>query len=683
MPPAAAPSGPTAASPPSAEALSARYQALPEQSPVGVVHLDTRGVVLFESRRARRITGEDEGWLGRCLLDLEGLEGLREGLSRMLRDGTPFEHYTRYTRPDGVRRALRVVGSPVRDPESELAGGMLMLLDETASRAREAALRLRARYDEAEPILRHAALASPDGLTFLERAVALLGRTAGADRARALLAGDDETLVSITFWTGRAANPPEPIALDPAAWPVLGAGRAVRVGPEGGGAARALLKECACASAVLVPFRDEDERFGAFLLERLDATRAWDRAEVRALARLTGLFETLWAWTGAEARYRQTVADLEDGFFSFAYDLDGCRRYAFVTPQFEALTGCPAGALIGTDDAPTVVWPSLVYDDDRAAFETHEAALRAGDPSRLVYRLRRPDDGAVRWLRESATPGRSPSGRPVVGGLVSDVTEQKRATATLVQAKQAAERASEAKTAFLATMSHEVRSPLGAIHGFAEMLQEEVREYAASGAAVPPTVEEFAGIIAENTQRVLRLVHHLFDLSRLETGVLDLRRAPVALHTAVERVLLRYRTEAEAKGLTLRFEPVGGAEGPILLADPDRVEEVVAHLVSNAVKFTEAGGVTVATTVEGGTVRLVVEDTGIGIAEGYLDRLFDSFSQEDYRLNRSYGGSGLGLAITRRLLDGMGGTIRVESEKGRGSRFVVEFGREEERGKGG
>jgi signal transduction histidine kinase len=184
-------------------------------------------------------------------------------------------------------------------------------------------------------------------------------------------------------------------------------------------------------------------------------------------------------------------------------------------------------------------------------------------------------------------------------------------------------------------------------------------------------VEEFAGIIAENTGRALHLVHNLFDLSRLETGTLDLRRVPVALHPAVERVLLRHRAKAEAKGLALRFAPADG--DPVVLADPDRVEEVVAHLVSNAVKFTPAGGVTLTTAVEGGAVRLAVEDTGIGIADAYLDRLFEPFTQEDYRLNRAYDGSGLGLAIAKRLLDGMGGAIRVESVKGEGSRFVVTF----------
>jgi PAS domain S-box-containing protein len=639
--------------------------------PFAVLRLRRDGTLLHAGPGAAALTGHDAAALSspRFALRLVSPEDRRR-LAAALREVAAAGHAAlrlRVACADGTRRPLDLHLAACGDGTLE---AVAFAVDEAAERARAEARRLRARYDAAEPVLRNAALTSPDGLAFLERTVALLGRTAGADRARALLAGDGETLIAITCWTGAVTDLPEPIELDPAAWPALGEGQAVRVGPEDGAAARALLAECTCAAAVLVPFQDEADRFGAFLLEWLDDGRAWARAEVRALARLTGLFETLWAWMGAEARYRQTIADLEDGLFSFAYDLDGRRRYAFVTPQFEALTGCAADALVG-DEA--LDWPGLVHDDDRAAFEAHEAALRAGDPSRLVYRLRRPDDGAVRWLRESATPGRSPSGRPVVGGLVSDVTEQKRAEATLVQAKQAAEHASAAKTAFLTTMSHELRSPLGALRGFAELLQEEARQ--GPGDAEPSAIAEFADIIAENAQRALHLVHHLFDLSRLETGALDLRRVPVALHPAVERVLVRYRAEAEAKGLGLHFAPADGdPDGPLLLADPDRVEEVVAHLVSNAVKFTEVGGVRVATFVGDGAVRLVVEDTGIGIAEAYLERLFEPFTQEDYRLNRTYGGSGLGLAITRRLLDGMDGAIRVESTKGKGSRFEVTFG---------
>jgi signal transduction histidine kinase len=259
----------------------------------------------------------------------------------------------------------------------------------------------------------------------------------------------------------------------------------------------------------------------------------------------------------------------------------------------------------------------------------------------------------------------------VVGGLLSDVTDARRAEASLLQAKHAAERSSHARTSFLATVSHEIRSPLGAVRGFAELLAEEVRELEAAGAPFPPQIAEFADVIGENTRRALHLVHRLFDLSRLETGSLALRSVPVELHPAVRRVLERHGDQAAAKGLYVHFQ-AAEAE-PVLVADPERVEEVVDHLVSNAVKFTEEGGVTVTTLVERETVRLIVQDTGVGIDAAFLPGLFEPFSQEDYRLSRAHGGAGLGLAVARRLLDGMGGSLTVESEKGVGSRFEVVF----------
>ena len=527
------------------------------------------------------------------------------------------------------------------------------------------ALRVRTRYDRAEPALRNAALTSPDALAFLEASLALIAETAEATRARALLTDEAEApLLTVAVWAAEGREPPEPDTLEVSDWPAVGAGRVVRAGAD----ARwpALRAAWGCTDAVLAPFQDEHGLAGLFLLER-DGEELWDDAEVHALGGLARLFETLWAWNRAEARYRQTVADLEDGLFDFAFGGSRRRRYTLVTPQVERITGWPTDQMLeGALDWMT----DVVHPEDADAFATHDAALWSGDPSQLVYRIRRPD-GEVRWVRESATPSRSASGRPVAGGLLSDVTEAKRAEATLLQAKLAAERASHAKTAFLATMSHEIRSPLGAIRGFAELLAEEVRDLNDRGGDVPPQIGEFAGIIAENTQQALRLVHNLFDLSRLETGSLALRSLPVELHPVIERVVEQHRAAADAKGLALHVERAEGE--PLLLADPERLEQVVDQLVSNAVKFTEAGSITISTLIDEGSVRLAVKDTGVGIAAEYLERLFEPFSQEDYRLNRSFGGSGLGLAIVKRLLDGMGATIRVESEKGGGSRFEVTF----------
>jgi len=514
-----------------------------------------------------------------------------------------------------------------------------------------AALRLRARYDAAEPALRAAALTASDPLAFLEAALELLGSTAGAPQARALLSDDDTApLVTVAVWAKRGCEPPTPIEI----------------------AAEALQPATSrmADGAVLVPFRD-DGRMGAFVVA---PGSPWGDVEIEALGHFGRLFESLWARAGAEERLRRTLADLDDGLFSYSYGADGLRRYALATPQLERIVGCAADDLLARPEgpAPALDWATLLHADDADAFRAHEAILQAGEASRLTYRVHRPVDGETRWVRESATPGRSPGGRETISGLLSDVTEARRAEASLLQAKQAAERSSHARTAFLAIISHEIRSPLGAIRGFAELLEQEVSELEAAGVPLPPQISEFAGVIGENTRRALHLVHRLFDLSRLETGALSLRSVPVELHPAVERVMDRYREDAESRGLSLRF--VAADAEPVLVADPERVEEVVDHLVSNAVKFTDEGGVVVTTHVEPDCVRMVVEDTGVGIEAEHLAGLFEPFSLEDHRLSRAHGGAGLGLAVAYRLLDGMGGTLRVESEKGVGSRFEVVFG---------
>lgn len=657
---------PTSPDSPNATPLRTRVENLP----FVVFRAATDGTLLDVGSRSEELTG----------FDREALLTLRFGYRLVHPDDRPvLVKALRQIGVDGqiaVRLQLVCADGSGREVELHLAASVDgfdgMVYDLRTEADRTEGIRVRSRYDEAEPALRNAALAGADVLTFLETAVGLIGHAARAERGHVLLAGTGETLISVAFWTKKGGRPPEPLDLDPALWPELAAGRVLKVLPDESNPAETLIRGIGCSEVILVPFRDDAEHDGAFLLEFDTPISAWGSYESSSLARLARLFETLWAWLGAEARYRNTLADLDDGLFNFGFDANGKRRYAFVTPQFESITGCAASELLAEGEKnPVRLWPELVVDDDRAAFAKHEATLRLGERSQLEYRIIHPGTNSVHWLRESATPSLSPSGRAVVGGLVSDITDRKRGEASLLQAKQAAEQASLAKTAFMATMSHEIRSPLGAIHGFAELLGDEVREMHQSGEAPPEQVGEFAGIIAENTRRVLHLVHNLFDLSRLEAGGLDLRRVPVELHTAIDIVLARYRPAAEEKGIVVYFERAHGE--PVLLGDPERLEQIVEHLISNAVKFTEKGSISLRTRIAEPDVILSVEDTGIGIASEYLDKLFEPFSQEDYRLNRAYDGSGLGLAITSKLLEGMGATIRVESEKGRGSCFEITF----------
>lgn len=234
------------------------------------------------------------------------------------------------------------------------------------------------------------------------------------------------------------------------------------------------------------------------------------------------------------------------------------------------------------------------------------------------------------------------------------------------RARERAEATAEARAGLLADVSHEMRTPLNAIVGFARLLSQRALDGEASRA-----VER----IEEAGRGLLAIVADALDLSRFESGLvrLDLRSfSPARL---VEDAVAMVRGDAEGKGLRLVVD-LGESSGGLLVGDPDRLRQVILNLLSNAVKFTASGTVRVVMSVGrsvGGAVPLTVavEDSGVGIAAEGLSRLFRRFAQADGSVAERYGGTGLGLAISKSLIDAMGGSIVVESSPGVGSRFAV------------
>ena len=507
---------------------------------------------------------------------------------------------------------------------------------------------LSVRTEQAEAALRNVALSRPNALALLEAGVARIGEALGARRAAALVGEAlSDAFVQCAAWPPDA--PGEWVEADAREEPALTARQPTVV--AGGPLAEAMGER----SVLVVPV--EGSVPGAFVLARPEP---WTEPDATAALRLSALFSTLWAWSEAEARFQRTVADLDDALFTFGYDADGRRAYAFITPQAEALTGLDPDALLAGD----ADWTALVVPEDRDAFRDHDARLRAGEPSHVEVRLEL-DGGEVVWLSERATPSVDAAGRPVAGGLLADVTAQKEAEAQLDRARRIAERAAQSRMAFLRLMSHELRTPLGAIRGFADLLVEET----AGLDGVPPEVAEFSGTIRDASERALRLVTDLLDLSRLETGAVDLSRVPVDVGATARAVAHRYADALRQRGVRLDVDLP--ADPVIVQADPARLEQVVDQLVSNAARFTPRGRVAVVLAVADGVARLEVTDTGVGIADDVLDAVFEPFVQEDVRVNRDHGGTGLGLAIASRVVRQMGGTLEAASVKGEGSTFTL------------
>jgi signal transduction histidine kinase/ActR/RegA family two-component response regulator len=239
---------------------------------------------------------------------------------------------------------------------------------------------------------------------------------------------------------------------------------------------------------------------------------------------------------------------------------------------------------------------------------------------------------------------------------------------SLAEARDAAEAASRAKSTFLANISHELRTPLTAVIGMNDLIVRNED---------PAHAQRYATIAGQSARSLLNLINGVLDLSRIEAGRLDLQAEPVRPRALVGDIEAMFRPEADRKGLALRFV-IGDAVPAVVKTDPSRLRQVLINLVGNAVKFTDAGSVTVSMAAgarpDGRTcVRIDVRDTGIGIPASSHDLLFKPFSQVHDRSDRRYGGTGLGLGISREIVVGMGGDMGVHSEPGSGSTFWFEL----------
>ena len=258
----------------------------------------------------------------------------------------------------------------------------------------------------------------------------------------------------------------------------------------------------------------------------------------------------------------------------------------------------------------------------------------------------------------------------MAGAIERDIDEREAIGRELVDARARAEQATRAKSMFLANTSHEIRTPLNAVIGMADLLLHS---------RLPPRQREFASKIRIAGRALLATLNDILDLSKIEAGRLELEVIPFRLEQVLASAFLLVERSALEKGVELIFE--ARAENSALLdqgfvGDPLRIGQVLANLLSNAVKFTSGGHVSVALAgraIDDGRylLELTVEDTGIGMRPEQVEHLFEDFVQADGATTRQYGGSGLGLAIVRRLLEAMGGEVRVHSQPGRGSRFRV------------
>ncbi len=257
-------------------------------------------------------------------------------------------------------------------------------------------------------------------------------------------------------------------------------------------------------------------------------------------------------------------------------------------------------------------------------------------------------------------------GRMALQVILRDVTAERAHEEALVEARRRAEEMAQLKDSFLANMSHEIRTPLTAIIGFTDVLEEEV----------PEPAREFVDLIRSSGRRLMDTLNSVLDLAQIRSGGMQLQQNVVDVVEHARLAARLFAGRAAQSGVELRLD-TRGCEALEVLADGRALDRILNNLVSNAVKFTREGRITVGVGFEGPHVVLQVADTGIGISPEFLPHIFDEFRQESTGHSRGFEGSGLGMSITRQLVELMGGEICVESEQGRGAVVTVRLPRTE------
>ncbi|HLB54731.1 MAG TPA: GAF domain-containing protein, partial [Gemmatimonadales bacterium] len=338
-------------------------------------------------------------------------------------------------------------------------------------------------------------------------------------------------------------------------------------------------------------------------------------------------------------------------------DLD--HRVISCNPAFERLYGYDQAEVVGQHLDDLITTPETRA---QAVSYTQQAST---DQMVQGFGRRRRKDGSLVDVEVLAVPVVIGGERVGMMGLYHDVTE-------LLAARRASEEANTAKSRFLANMSHELRTPLNAIIGYSEMLEEEATERGHSDYA--PDLQK----IRAAGRHLLALINDVLDLSKIEAGKMELHLETFELGSAIETVAATVAPLVEKNGNTLRLELAPFPELGAMRADLTRFRQVLFNLLSNASKFTERGTITLRAAPEpgGATLRFTVEDTGIGMTQEQLERLFQAFAQAEAATASRYGGTGLGLAISKMFCEMMGGEISVESTPGVGTRFTVRLPRE-------
>ncbi len=358
----------------------------------------------------------------------------------------------------------------------------------------------------------------------------------------------------------------------------------------------------------------------------------------------------------SEEKFRGVIEQSNDGIYVLQGD-----RFVFINPRYTEITGYQLEEISAED----FDFKKLVTKEGLKILEEREAKHKRGEevPSRYIFKgLRK--DGQKQDLEVSVATVEW-QGKPATLGVLRDVTERIKTRTKLEEALEDAKQANSVKSLFMANMSHEIRTPLNAILGFTDLIEASTRHL------VSEEEQEFFDTVRDSGNRLMDTVHEILDISQIEAGTYDLKQEHIDLVILVRNMIRECQSMADKKGIKIEYS--FEIDSAFIKADQYSMSQAICNIIDNAIKYTKQGKISVSIEQKAKQYVLSIQDTGIGIAEEYIEDLYNAFSQESEGYTKKYQGIGLGMAITKRHLDLNNVDINVESIKGVGTTFSLIF----------